>query len=358
MSTVTHHRLGRVEYTDGLELMRQFQDARRANLVTDTLLTLEHPPVLTMGRGAKPLNIIASKAVLDGFGVTVFETDRGGDVTYHGPGQLVGYPLLHLGPERQDVRKYVRNLEETIIRTLADFEITATRFEQWPGVWLANSRAGGPRKICAIGVHLSRWYTRHGFALNVQPNLSHFELIVPCGITEAGVTSMALELEHPVDFAEVETRVAHHFGEVFGAAIERPAAQPARTVALAVIDDRSRVLLLKRTEARGGFWQIVTGHVEPTESPLEAARRELREETSLPLEPVDANYSHSFAMRPEAVPRVTTESGFFVHVSNAQSQIVKRCAEHSELEWVTADVALERLPFEGLREVVRRALKS
>ncbi len=358
MTTVTHHRLGRVEYADGLELMRQFQEARRANLVNDTLLTLEHPPVLTMGRGAKPLNIIAPKAVLDGLGVAVFETDRGGDVTYHGPGQLVGYPLLHLPPGRQDVRKYVRDIEETIIRTLADFEIEGTRFEQWPGVWLASSRAGGPRKICAIGVHLSRWYTRHGFALNVAPSLSHFELIVPCGIKEAGVTSMAVELGHPVSFAGVETRIAFHFGEVFEASIEEPATESTRTVAVALIDEHSRVLLLKRTDARGGFWQIVTGHLEHAESPLDAARRELREETGLSLEPTSLEYVHSFARQHEAKPRLATETGYFVRVPNEKRRTIERSAEHSELEWVSAKVALERLPFEGLREVVRRALRA
>ncbi len=345
---VTHHHLGRVEYADGLELQRQFQAARREGTVNDTLLLLEHPAVLTLGRGAKADNILTPKPVLDSLGVAVFETDRGGDVTYHGPGQLVGYPLLHLVPGKQDVRKYVRSLEEVIIRTLADFSIAATRIEQWPGVWVEQARAGGPRKICALGVHLSRWYTRHGFALNVQPNLAHFELIIPCGIRDAGVTSMAVELGHPVELNEVEARIAYHFGEVFEASLER-APERAQTVAVAVMREDGKVLLLKRTEERGGFWQIVTGHVEPGESALEAARREVREETGLHSEPVSLDYAHSFA-RPG--PAVTVETGFAVRV--ASSQTIRLSAEHSSHEWVSVAEALERLPFEGLKETLRR----
>jgi len=349
---VTPHHLGRVEYADGLELQRQFQEARRASTVNDTLLLLEHPPVLTLGRGAKDANIITPRPVLESLGVAVFETDRGGDVTYHGPGQLVGYPLLHLVPGKQDVRKYVRNIEEVIIRTLADFEIAGTRMPQWPGVWVEQSRLGGPRKICALGVHLSRWYTRHGFALNVQPNLSHFELIVPCGIREAGVTSMSLERQRDHSTPEVEARIAHHFAAVFEATLE-PAPPPTRTVAVAVLRDDGQVLLLERTEARGGFWQTVTGRIEPGESALEAARRELHEETGLGLEPTGAQYVHSFA---GGAATVIEETGFFARARNGSP--VTLSDEHSRAEWVTPEEALARLPFEGLREVVRRAVQS
>lgn len=348
---ITHHHLGRVEYADGLELQRAFQAARRAGTVHDTLLMLEHPPVLTLGRGAKAAHIIAPKSVLEALGVSVFETDRGGDVTYHGPGQLVGYPLLYLPPHQQDVRKYVRNLEEVIIRTLADFSLTATRIEQWPGVWVERSRTGGPRKICALGVHLSRWYTRHGFALNVQPNLAHFELIVPCGISEAGVTSMAAELQRQVDLDEVEARIALHFGQVFEASIER-APPPVRTIALAVLREDSEVLVLKRTADRGGFWQIITGAVNPDETVDRAATRELYEETGAQRSPVALGYVHTFVQESLVV---TEESGFAVRVPNQQA--IRLSAEHEMLEWVTQQAALQRLPFEGLREVVRRATR-
>lgn len=357
MHSVTVHRLGRVEYADGLELQHQFQAARKAGDVGDTLLLLEHPPVLTLGRGADGANILRPRSELDALGVGVYETDRGGDVTYHGPGQLVGYPLLHLGPGRQDVRKYVRSLEEVIIRTLADFSIAATRIEKWPGVWVESSRLGGPRKICALGVHLSRWYTRHGFALNVAPELSHFELIVPCGISEAGVTSIAAELPGlPPTMEEVEARVVHHFGGVFESAIERGA--PAQlTVSVVVVNEaRDRTLLLQRTEARGGFWQPVTGRVNEGERVDRAAMRELLEETGLSsaVEPIDQ--PHAFAWGAlDHQPRVAREFPFMARVSDAAA--IQTSVEHHAFEWLTKDQALERLPFEGLRRSVRTALR-
>lgn len=345
------YRLGRVEYVDGLELQRQLQLARREDLVPDTLLLLEHQPVLTMGRAAKFTNIITPKPRLDALGVDVFETDRGGDVTYHGPGQIVGYPLLHLGPGRQDVRKYVRCIEELMIRTVADYGITATRFEQWPGVWVADSRRGGPRKIAALGVHLSRWYTKHGFALNVNTDLSHFELIVPCGIREAGVTSMRDELQRDVDVREVEERIAHHFRDVFDCEVE-PAPQPASTVSVTVRRDDGRVLLLKRTEARGGFWQPVTGRVEPGEAPLEAARREVREETGLPLDVTPLGYEHVFAFGEAKPPVLLRETAF---VARTDEAITLDPNEHSECGWFSVDEAASRVPHAGLARALRLA---
>ncbi|MBL9037963.1 MAG: lipoyl(octanoyl) transferase LipB [Archangium sp.] len=350
---VTWHRLGLVEYADGLELQRVLQAARREGTVDDTLLLLHHPPVLTLGRGAKPGNIVASPEHLAAEGVVVFETDRGGDVTYHGPGQIVGYPLLHLGPDRQDVRRYVRQIEEVAIRTVADFGVTATRIEQWPGVWVAESKAGGPRKICAIGVHLSRWYTRHGFALNVAPNLKHFELIVPCGITEAGVTSLEAELGVAPQVPEVEARIAHHFGAVFEAELVPAPPPPKRTVSVAVVRrSDGAVLLLQRSEARGGFWQLVTGHIEAGESAAQAAQRELSEETGLHERVTPVQYTHSFAA---PGPSICEETAFAAPVDGDTS--VRLSDEHQAFEWVSRSVALERLPFEGLREAVRRATR-
>lgn len=349
--TVTAYRLGQVEYVDGLELQRQFIEARRAERIGDSLLLLEHPPVLTLGRGAEGSHIIAPRQRLEALGVEVHETDRGGDVTYHGPGQLVGYPLLHLGPGRQDVRKYVRCIEEVAIRTLADFGITATRIEKWPGVWVEGSRRGGPRKICALGVHLSRWYTRHGFALNLETNLSHFELIVPCGISEAGVTSMVDELEQPVDRSKVEAAVIRHFAEVFECEVVEGAA-PVPTVGVVIVSG-DRFLLLRRSEARGGFWQPVTGHIEPGETPDQAATRELKEETGFVLEPHWTRHSHAFPWGYAEVPKIGLEHLYVARLDDERVPALGE--EHDAFEWMSFDQALERVPFAGFKRGLRLA---
>jgi lipoyl(octanoyl) transferase len=202
--------LGRVSYDDGLRL----QDDRVAGVQDrgeeEALFLLEHDPVLTLGRNAKRENIVASAETLASLGISVYECGRGGDVTYHGPGQLVGYPVVNLSPDRKDVWKYVRNLEEAIISTLAEYGIEARRFEKHTGVWV------GQEKIAAIGVRISRWVTSHGFALNVSTDLGHFRTIVPCGIRNYGVTSMEEMLASPPELSEVGRRFAVHFAEIFG----------------------------------------------------------------------------------------------------------------------------------------------
>jgi lipoyl(octanoyl) transferase len=209
-------RLGRVDYAAALELQQELVDARRRGEIEDTLLLLEHPPVITLGvktRG-KPTNIIASPGELKRQGVEVFETGRGGDVTYHGPGQLVGYPIFDLSPHRRDVHRYVRDLEEALIRAVATFGIEAGRVNGLTGVWVGP--AGREEKLAAIGVRISRWITSHGFALNVAPDLRHFQLIVPCGIADRGVTSMEQLLGRPVAMRVVEDAVARALAMVFG----------------------------------------------------------------------------------------------------------------------------------------------
>lgn len=205
-------RLGRVRYGEGLELMEARLAARMRGEVPDTLYLLEHEPVLTLGRRAKRENILATPERLEALGIEVFETGRGGDVTYHGPGQVVGYPVIDLSPERRDVRRYVTDLEEVMIRTCAGYGVTAGRVEGLTGTWI-----DGARKIGAIGVRISRWFTSHGFAFNTASALDAFQLIVPCGIREKGVTALSLEVGRPVTVEEAMDRLEAEFRGLFGA---------------------------------------------------------------------------------------------------------------------------------------------
>jgi lipoyl(octanoyl) transferase len=207
--------LGRVDYKRGIQLQEQAVAQLGAEQGPEQLLLLEHPHVLTLGRGADGANILAGSDQLAALSVEVHETGRGGDVTYHGPGQLVGYPVINLRPDRCDVHRYVRDLEEVLIRTIADFGVTASRVSGLTGVWV------GDEKIAAIGVRIARWITSHGFALNVETDLSYFRMIVPCGITNKGVTSLSRLLGHSVDLRDTALVVARHFGEVFKREIRR-----------------------------------------------------------------------------------------------------------------------------------------
>ena len=204
-------RLGRVGYQEALDLQADLVERRRRGEIGDTLLLLEHPPVITLGVKTRNnrTNIIASDAQLAGEGVAVFETGRGGDVTYHGPGQLVGYPIFDLNPHRRDVHRYVRDIEQALIDAVAAFGVIASRADGLTGIWVEND------KLAAIGVRISRWITSHGFALNVGTNLSHFDLIVPCGIQGRGVTSLERLLGRDVPMDEVESAVETSFSRLF-----------------------------------------------------------------------------------------------------------------------------------------------
>src|SRR5712691_4039089 len=204
-------RLGLMPYADALGLQRALVEDRRAGRIGDLLLLVEHPHVLTLGvRGdGGRSHILASPEALASHRVDVHETGRGGDITYHGPGQLVGYPIIDLKPDRCDVHRYVRDLEEVLIRVAADYNIEAGRVPGLTGVWV------GGKKLAAIGVRIARWITSHGFALNVTTELEYFNLIVPCGIRDRGVTSLATLLGRAVDRRHVEDRIVDHFGRVF-----------------------------------------------------------------------------------------------------------------------------------------------
>ena len=217
--------LGTQDYGTALTLQRKLVDLRKANEIGDVLLLLEHQQVITLGRNAQTANIVASPELLAQHGVEVIECDRGGDVTFHGPGQLVGYPIFDLRAfttpegERKTLGaiEFVRKMEESLIRTCADFRIAATRIPKLTGVWTASANAESePAKIAAIGIHISRAVTSHGFALNVNTDLSFFDLIIPCGLAAKPVTSIAREAGRPVSLDSVAESITRNFGHVFG----------------------------------------------------------------------------------------------------------------------------------------------
>jgi lipoyl(octanoyl) transferase len=352
-------RLGLVEYEDGLTAQRLVLEARAAGLVPDTLLLLEHPRVVTLGRGAKPHNVLWTADELRARGFELFETDRGGDVTYHGPGQLVGYPLLDLKPDRKDVRKYVASVEEVLIRTAADFGVRAERVPGRIGIW---TPAG---KLAAIGVHLSRWLTSHGFAFNVATDLRDFAAIVPCGIEDASVASLGMLLgDRAPAFAQVEERAAANAAAVWECELSEVPVD-LETVSVVILRGDSEVLLLRRIPRRGGFWQILTGRRELGESAAAAAAREVHEETGLTpalSDLVDLGYVHAFPLDPSRIPGLSgprrpmfaREAAFALRVPPG-TEVRLDASEHDEQHWCAVPEALTVLPFAGLRRALRIA---
>ncbi len=349
-------RLGRVEYADGLELMRRAAACVRArDPDADWLFLLEHPPVLTLGRGADGANVLAAPGWLAERGFEIHETSRGGDVTYHGPGQVVAYPVVDLS-DRPDVRKFVGALEEAMIRTCADHGVEAGRHPEHRGAWV------GARKIGAVGVHLSRWISTHGLAFNVAPDLGHFRAIVPCGISDPalGVTTLAAELagrgEPAPSMEAVEERLAGHLCELLRREREDRAFD-LETVSVTALANDGRVLLLRRAPERGGFWQQVTGRIEPRERPDAAARRELREETGADVPVRSLGYVHGFALADALAGaaagglRTGREHAFAALLP--PGFVPRLSAEHREWEFVAPAEAITRLPWAGLRRAVR-----
>jgi lipoyl(octanoyl) transferase len=200
---------GCVQYSEALDLQMQICESKKHGFARDVLLLLEHPPTITLGRSANANHLLVSENYLKSQGVSLWNVDRGGDITFHGPGQLVGYPILSLSGSERDVRGYMRRLEESLIRLLALYGIESRRDSQFTGVWTDEG------KIAAMGVHISRWITRHGFALNVNTDLSFYDLIVPCGISGRSVSSMKKELAHSVEMSDVVERYVQEFSVVF-----------------------------------------------------------------------------------------------------------------------------------------------
>ena len=219
MNTCSIIDLGLIPYTDAWELQKRVVAARKAAAIEDVLLFCEHPHVITLGRSGNRANLLANENVLRQKGVQYFESSRGGDITYHGPGQIVGYPIFNLGAIRRDVVWYVRMLEEAMIRATVELGIVARREPGKTGIWVdgsANDSRRPAEKLAAIGVHISRWVTSHGFAYNVATDLRYFELIVPCGIADRKATSLEKLLGRNVSLADIRPLLARHVTEVFG----------------------------------------------------------------------------------------------------------------------------------------------
>ncbi len=199
-----------VPYEEAFELQKRLVKMRAQDIINDTLILLEHPPVLTVTRKETLKNILVSPEALEEKGISLCHTNRGGDITYHGPGQLVGYPIMNLKAHGKDLHGYVRNIEEILIKLLMDYDITAHRDTSNPGVWV------GEEKIAAVGIAVkSNWTTMHGFSFNINPDLSHYSLIVPCGISDKGVTSLARLLGKTISRKDVREKLVQHYGEVF-----------------------------------------------------------------------------------------------------------------------------------------------
>ena len=204
-------RLGRMSYEDALELQRDIAEARIDNRIEDTLLLLEHPPVITIGRSGNSKNILASREILEKEGIRLYTVDRGGDVTYHGPGQLIGYPIIDLANHGKDIHLYLYGIEKSIVALLKrEYAVQTEIVQGYVGVWHSTE------KIAAIGVTVKSWITTHGFALNVDPDMNHFAMIHPCGIRDKGVTSLSRILDRKVTVDEVAKKYPKYFGETFG----------------------------------------------------------------------------------------------------------------------------------------------
>ena len=357
-------RFGRVFYPAGLRLQKALAEYVSEEGRPDQLVLLEHDPVFTLGRNATPADIHMSADFLAAQGVSVHRTDRGGEVTYHGPGQIVAYPICNLRGGREDVGRLVRGLEEAMIRTALVFGVKADRLQGAPGIWVETPR--GPEKLGAIGLHLSRWISTHGIAFNVRPNLDHFRWITPCGFTDKGVCSLASLLgEGAPTWEEAADRLQAHLVEFLALELQ-PTRAPSRSVS-ALTWRRSpsgpEILMMLRVPSHGFWWQSVTGMMEPGETPEEAAHRELQEETGLvgTLRPLGLTHSFwvdsSIVHFPDPEPRFNTEICFSME-ADPQAVVRLEPSEHSEYLWCGLDEAYDRMKWEGSKAAVQLLKKE
>ncbi len=356
-------RLGHVLYAAGLRMQKAMAEYVKDGTRPDQILVLEHNPVFTLGRNATRQDIHVTDAFLEERGVEVFETDRGGQVTYHGPGQVVVYPICNLKGGREDVGRLVRGLEEAMIRCAADFGVKADRLQGYPGVWVDTPR--GPEKLGALGIHLNRWIATHGIAFNVAPDLAHFRWITPCGITDKGVCSLASLLgDAAPTWDQAADSLQAHMAVTLGLDVQ-PAPEPSRSVS-ALTWRRGpggvEILVMLRNPDQGLWWSSVTGMVEPSETPEATAHRELMEETGLAGTLTDMGFTHSFWMDPAILglpsgpPRFNREICFHMEVEPG-AQVALALDEHSEYRWCGFQEAHDLMMWEGSKAALRRLRK-
>ena len=346
-------RLDHVLYAAGLRMQQAMAAYVAPGDRPDQILVLEHNPVFTLGRNATRQDIHVSDGFLKERGVEIFETDRGGQVTYHGPGQIVIYPICNLKGGREDVGRLVRGLEEAMIRTAADFGVTAQRLQGFPGIWVETPR--GLEKLGALGLHLNRWITTHGIAFNVDPDLAHFRWITPCGITDKGVCSLKSLLGAAAPtWDQAADRLQAHMADLLALA-PQPVKPPSRSVSALTWrpgSDGPELLVMLRRPDQGLWWSSVTGMLEPGETPEAAAHRELLEEAGLTGTLTSLDFTHSFWMDPRILglpagePRFNTEVCY--HLEVAPDAVVQLALdEHTEYRWCRFEEAYDLMMWEG-----------
>lgn len=357
-------RLTTVIYTAGLRMQKALAEYVKDTANPDQLVMLSHNPVFTLGRNATMADIHVSPEFCEQQGVDIQQTDRGGEVTYHGPGQIVVYPICNLAGGRQDVGRLVRGLEEAMIRTAADFGVVANRLKGAPGIWVDTAKfrtGGGLEKLGAVGLHLRRWITTHGIAFNVEPNLAHFGWITPCGFTDKGVCSLrSLMGDAAPDLETAADLLQQHLCECLGLDIQ-PSREPSQSVNALTWRrglDGPEVLMMLRVPAHGLWWQSVTGMMEPGESYEETAHRELMEETGLSGKLTPLPLQHSFWVDssiihfPDPEPRFNTETCFHMEVPR-DSPVQLAPDEHSEFKWCGFKKAHDLMRWEGSKAALR-----
>ncbi len=346
------HDLGRVNYSAGeriQELLKQdVQSKGRQHIVA-----LEHNPVFTLGKNADRNNLLWTEEELTSRRIQLFETSRGGDITYHGPGQIVIYPILNLNKIATNLGNFVRGLEESMIRTNANYGIDSQQIKGDSGVWVKNGDSF--LKIGAIGLHVSNWISTHGIAYNVNPDLNHYMGMNPCGFQDRGVASLASLLPNKIpDLGEVKSLLIKEICSHFQLSVQQATA-PTRSVSVIVfrnVGNDIEILMIKRVPEDGGWWQSVTGMIDEGETEAQAGLREVLEETGLTGDLIDLNYQHTFIIPKDRLDYpffFNREYCFALRVHNSYQQVILAPAEHESHEWASIAKAKNLTPWDGMR---------